>query len=120
MERGDAPVTFYVSRFSSTNCRPASERKTPGGSSSFRVELQVGEQPIRLVVQAGADEQGFVRRLVVAEPQAPEAVVHDRLAVGELERPLRLPAGVERDDLAAAEVADQNVVGVLAPARGGL
>src|SRR6516162_11952773 len=85
--------------------------------SAIRDDL--AEQAVRLAVRASGEEQfAGLRRVPVAEPQTPQAVDDDRLAIG---LPQLAAAGavvrVVDVDLTVAEVSNEQITAELAEAR---
>src|SRR5215469_15760947 len=85
--------------------------------SAIRDDL--AEQAVRLVVRAGGEEQlAGLRRVPVAEPQTPQAVDDDRLAIGLPQ--LAAASAVVRVvdvDLTVAEVSNEQITAELAEVR---
>src|SRR5262249_56843756 len=94
----------------------------PGGEQGLPLEGEGAEQAVRLVLDAGREEERprAAGGGAVAERQPPQVVDDDGVAlgVGELAA-AGAGLGVARADVAVAEVADQEVVAERAGAGGG-
>src|SRR5260370_39855000 len=109
--RGTEGPEFSASVFSVEQQLPA---------PSLLLMREAAEEAVLLTVRTGSEVDciGVTASAPIADPQAPQPVDHDRLSVGIGQLAEEIAgAGVERVDVAVAEIADQYVAAKPAEAR---